>query len=250
MTPTARMLAVLATVLLVAGCASGPRKFEPQRESSADINARLGLSYMQQGNYDVALEKLKKALEQDPNSVAAHHYSAELYKALNNHELAEQHYRKALRLDSSDPAIQNNFGVFLCDRKRYEEAERHFLQAAKIPSYRRPDEAYENAGLCALRIPDARRAEGHFRQALEINPLLPNALYQMALLNFNARQYLQARAFLQRYASFAQATPQTLWLAYRVERALDNAAEAEQYALELRTRFPKSEEAGELRQLK
>ena len=87
----------------------------------------------------------------------------------------------------------------------------------------------------------------YFREALEINPLLPNTLYQMALLNFNAQQYLPARAFLQRYAAFAAATPQTLWLAFRVERALDNPAEAEQYALELRTRFPKSEEAGALR---
>lgn len=245
-----RFAAMLAAALALAACASGPKKFESHHDSSADINAKLGLSYMQQGDYDVALEKLKKALDQDPNSVAAHHYSAELYKALNNFELADQHYRKALRLDGNDPAIHNNYGVFLCDRKRYEEAEKQFLQAAKISSYRRPDEAYENAGLCALRIPDARRAEGYFRQALEINPLLPNTLYQMALLNFNARQYLPARAFLQRYAAFAPATPQTLWLAYRVERALDNSAEAEQYATELRTRFPKSEEAGELRLVK
>jgi type IV pilus assembly protein PilF len=244
------VLVALAAALIVAACSSEPKKFEPQRESSADINAKLGLSYMQQGEYDVALEKLKRALEQDPDSVAAHHYSAELYKALNNHELAEQHYRKALRLDADDPAIHNNYGVFLCDRKRYEEADKQFLQATKIPDYRRPDEAYENAGLCALRIPDAERAERHFRQALEINPLRPNALYQMALLSFNAQQTLQARAFLQRYAAFAPPTPQTVWLAYRVERALGNPAEAEQYAQELRTKFPKSEEAVELRLMK
>lgn len=243
----ARSLTAVALLLMLAACSSAPKKFETHRDSSADINAKLGLSYMQQGDYDVALEKLKRALEQDPNSVAAHHYSAELYKALNNHELAEQHYKKALRLDANDPAIQNNYGVFLCDRKRYEEAEKHFLLATRISSYRRPDEAYENAGLCALRIPDVKRAEGFFRQALEINPLLPNALYQMALLNYNAQQYLPARAFLQRYGAFASATPQTLWLAYRVERALDNPAEAELYAQELRARFPKSEEAGELR---
>lgn len=244
------ILAVLAAVLLAAACSSEPKKFEPHRDTSADINAKLGLSYMQQGDYDVALEKLSKALEQDPGSVTAHHYIAELYKALNNYELAEQHYKKALRLDSTDPAIHNNYGVFLCDRKRYEDAERQFLQATKISSYRRPDEAYENAGLCALRIPDAKRAENYFRQALEINPMRPNALYQMALLSFNAQQPLQARAFLQRYTASAPPTPKTVWLAYRVERALGNPAEAEQYAQELRAKFPKSEEAGELRLVK
>lgn len=238
---------VLLVLLLAAGCSSSPKKYESHRDTPADINAKLGLSYMQQGDYDVALEKLKKALEQDPDSVAAQHYIAELYKQLNNHELAEQHYKKALKLAPDDPAIQNNFGVFLCDRKRYDEAEKHFMLAAKISSYRRPDEAYENAGLCALRIPDAARAEKHFRQALEINPLLPNSLYQMALLNFTAAQYLPARGFLQRYAAFAPPTPQTLWLAVRVERALDNTTLADQYAAELRTKFPQSQEAAELR---
>ncbi|MCC6302337.1 MAG: type IV pilus biogenesis/stability protein PilW [Gammaproteobacteria bacterium] len=246
----ARGLAVLLVLLVAAGCSSGPRKFESRHDSPADINAKLGLSYMQQGDYDVALEKLKKALEQDPDSVTANHYIAELYRLLGNHELAEQHYKKALRLDANNPAVQNNFGVFLCDRKRYDEAEKHFMLAARIPSYRRPDEAYENAGLCALRIPDATRAEKYFRQALDINPLLPNALYQMALLNFNAGQHLSARAFLQRYAAFAAPTPQTLWLAVRVERALDNGELADQYALELRTKFPQSQEAAELRQTK
>lgn len=247
---SAGVLIVVAVLLMLAACSSAPKKFEQHRDTSADINAKLGLNYMQQGNYDVAMDKLKRALEQDPNSIAAHHYLAELYKALNNHELAEEHYKKALRLDSNDPAIQNNYAVFLCDRKRYEEAEKHFLQATKISSYRHPEEAYENAGLCALRIPDTKRAETYFRRALEINPLLPNALYQMALLSFNAQQFLPARAFIQRYAAFASATPKTLWLAFRVESALGNTSEAEQYALDLRTKFPTSEEAGELQRSK
>jgi type IV pilus assembly protein PilF len=244
------LVAVLAASVALTACSSSPKKFEEHRDTSADINAKLGLNYMQQGDYDVALEKLKRALDQDPNSVAAHHYIAELYKMLNNNELAEEHYKKALRLDGNDPAIQNNYGVFLCDRKRYDEAEKHFLLATKISSYRHPDEAYENAGLCALRIPDAKRAETYFRQALEINPLLPNALYQMALLNLNAQQYLPARGFLQRYESFAPAESKTLWLGFRIERALGNTAEAERYAQDLRTKFPRSEEAGALQQAK
>lgn len=246
----ARPLAIVAALLVLASCSSAPRKFEEQRDTPADINAKLGLNYMQQGDYDTALAKLKRALDQDPNSVAAHHYTAELYKLLNNHEMAEEHYRKALKLDPGDSAIQNNFGVFLCDRKRYEEAERHFMQAVKTASYRRPDEAYENAGLCALRIPDPRRAETHFRRALEINPVLPNSLYQMALLSFNARHYLQARAFIQRYAVIAPATPQSLWVGFRIERALGNDGEAEQYARDLSAKFPKSEEAAELQRAK
>ncbi len=38
---------------------------------AAEINMRLGLNYMQRGDYAVALEKLQKALKQNPNLPSA-----------------------------------------------------------------------------------------------------------------------------------------------------------------------------------
>lgn len=237
--------ALLALALMLAACASKP----PQGgESSAQINARLGLSYMQQGNYDVALEKLKRALEQDSDLADAHHYIAELYKNLRNTELAEQHYRRALRLTPGDAALQNNYAVFLCDNGRYGEAEERFVRAARTPGYQRPDEAYQNAAMCLLRIPDRDKAKRHLRQALEINPVLASALYQMTVLSFDTGEPLQARAFLQRYEAIARHTPQSLWLGVRIERALDNAAAAADYARQLRNDFPRAEETARLRE--
>ena len=66
---------VLVLVLVLSGCAS--KQAQQSAESPAQINARLGLNYMQQGNYEIAMEKLKRALEQDPNLADAHHYIAE-----------------------------------------------------------------------------------------------------------------------------------------------------------------------------
>lgn len=237
-------LSFLVLVLVLSGCAS--KQAQQSAESPAQINARLGLNYMQQGNYEIAMEKLKRALEQDPNLADAHHYIAELYKTIRNGELAEQHYRRALRLSPNDPAVQNNYAVFLCDNRRYDEAEERFLRAARTPAYQRPDEAYQNAATCLLRIPDRERAKAHLRKALELNPLLASALYQMTALSFETGEPLQARAFLQRYEAIARHTAQSLWLGVSIERELGNTAAADDYARQLRRDFPRAEETARL----
>ena len=112
-----------------------------------------------------------------------------------------------------------------------------------MPSYKRPDEAYENAGLCALRIPDSAKAEKYFRKALEINPKRHSSLYQLAQLNFDNHEYLKARAFLQRYFSIAAQSAQSLWLGVRIERELGDEEALAQYTKLLLDKFPDSEEA-------
>lgn len=227
----------LLTVLLI-GCTSTSSRHAVTSETPAQANAQLGLAYLQQGNREAARDKLKKALELDPNLASAHHYSAELYRQLGQFDSSEQHYRRAVQLQPDDAMLRNNFGVLLCGRNKLQEAEEQFLAAIKDPFYKTPQLAYENAGLCALRKPDSAKAEQYFRAALRIDPNLANSLYEMAALEYGRERYLSARAFLERYFELAPATPESLRLGVRVERALGDARAAQVYADRLRQRFP------------
>ncbi len=246
MTRISLPLLFVVLMFLLGGCASQARN---DGKSPAEINAQLGLSYMQQGNYEVALEKLKRSLEQDPNLPMAHHYIAALYNSVRNYELADQHYRRAIRLTPNDPALLNNFGVFLCEQGRYRDAEERFTRAAGISGYERPEEAWQNAAICMLRIPDNTKAETYFRRALAIDPLLPSVLYQLAVLNVESGELMQARAFLQRYASIAPHTAQTLWVGVRIEHGLKNRPAEDDYARQLREQYPRADETARLREL-
>jgi type IV pilus assembly protein PilF len=234
---------ILAAMAAAVGCsttATGPMQSDPK--AAAELNARLGLGYMEQGNNEEALKKLQYALELNPDLASANHYIAELYRKLGQNSEAEKHYRKALSLTPSDPMLLNNYGVFLCSQHRLDEALERFLAAVKQPFYRTPEVAYDNAGLCALQIPDEAKAEEYFRSALRVNPRMPDALYELADLSFKQRKYLHARAFVQRYTDAATPTPQILWLGVRVERELGNEAAAARYAKQLKERFPTTEE--------
>jgi len=234
------MTAIMAAVMGCSTTASGPLQSDPK--SAADLNAQLGLAYMEQGNNEEALKKLQHALKLNPDSASANHYIAELYRKLGKNREAEEHYRKALSLTPADPMLLNNYGVFLCSQQRFGEAVKKFVAAVKQPFYKTPEVAYNNAGLCALQIPDAAKAEEYFRSALRLNPRMPDALYELADLSFKQQKYLHARAFVQRYLAVAKPNPQILWLGVRVERKLGDEAAADRFARQLKERFPTADE--------
>lgn len=242
-----RTLGYALTMLAVTACAGGPPpEFNDSSGDPAKANAKLGLAYMERGEYDVAVAKLKKAIEINPDLAEAHHFLAEAYQHLGNVELADKHFKRAISLSGSNPALQNNYGIFLCRQGRYQEALRHFSRAFDDNSYTRQDESYENAGLCALRIPDTAKAERFFRHALKIDPRRTESLYQMALLEYNTGHYLQARAFLQRLYDLNYYSPEDLMLGVKVERKLGDRQAEDRYTARLKKQFPKSQETRSL----
>ena len=107
--------------------------------------------------------------------------------------------------------------------------------------------ALTNAGVCARGIPEVAAAERYFRRALEANGAYPEALLQLADLNFATGQPLSARAFLQRYEAVAPVTSYSLALGRRVELAAGDPETAAEYTRRLLREFPGSPEARELR---
>ena len=233
------VLAAMAIALLVQGCMqSGGPKGEKEEAEAVRIYSDLGLGYLRQGNLDQALVKLQRALEIDSKYPAANHYIAEVYKQLGEIEQAEKYYDRAAELDPKNPMLLNNYGAFLCEQSRFVDAEKYFLRAANTPRYQTPELAYENLALCAQRVNSSDKAEEYFRKALAINSKLPQSLHQLAQINYDKKDYLKARAFLQRFHGVAAQSEQSLKLAIKIEQALGNEAALQEYRQTLKTRFP------------
>lgn len=220
----------------------GENSYNP---TAAMYNTQLAAGYLQRGRLDVALEKIAKAMLQDPRSAATFHTAALIYEKIGDTEEAEKFYKKAMDLDAKDPALQNNYGQFLCGLERFTEAEGYFLSAIKNPNYPTPDLAYENAGLCSLRAKEVNKAEEFFRSALKINPNSAIASFQLAKIYYEKGDYPFAQVFLQvifkRYQD--QVSAPILYLGYQIETAMKNASAAELYRRNLLNRFPTSDEA-------
>lgn len=238
------VLPVVFAGVLLAGCATSSgdaQKISSQRES-ARIHTELGAGYYAQNQLAIALEEFTIATKTDPAYAMGHNGLGLVYGVLREDEKAETSFRKALQLDPRSAESHNNYGSFLCSRNRIDESVPHFLEAVKNPLYATPEIAYMNAGLCSLRKKDMANAETYFKNAVQLQPLLFSASYQLALINFERGQYLVAREYLQS-AMAGEPTAEMLWLGVRIERLLgDRNAEAS-HALLLRKKYPDSEQA-------
>jgi type IV pilus assembly protein PilF len=216
---------------------------ESQVRVRARIHTELAASYYQLGNMGVALEEATKAVRIDPNYGPAHNVAGLVYAVLKRNGQAEASFQRAVSINALDSNANHNYGQFLCERKREEEGIRYFMAAVQNPLYRTPERSYVNAGVCARRRGDAEAAEGYFREALRMRPNQPQALYNLAELQYEGRNYDAAREHIDRLMRVVQPNAEALWLAVRIERRVGDAASAASYAQQLRKNFPESKEA-------
>ena len=249
-------LALFAAIcLLLAGCgaASPTKKTEErrgtsQRSSPADINVGLGQGYMRQGKYEIALDKLQKALELDPKLPSAHTVIAVLYETIGDYDLALTHYKRAAELAPRAGGELNNYGTFLCRQGKYVQADALFVRALADPFYKTPATALANRGTCAVSAGKLDVAEESFRQSIQRDPKNVEALYQLAEILFKRGDFFRARAFIQRFESAGKASPDMLTLAMRIEQSIGNQAAVREYRDRLYAEFPESDQAQSLRE--
>lgn len=241
---------LLALTLLIGGCAT-PRQNNSSgnsniyNESALAARARshvdLGAAYLQQSKYEIALSEFNEATEIDPNYAPAYNGLGLVYAALAEDAKADASYKKAITLQPKSSESHNNYGSFLCSRKRYDESIKHFLEAIKNPLYSTPNLAYANAGICSARKNDIKNAEIYLNKALQLQPLTHSAATQLAEIQFNRGEVATAKQTLQN-ALVASPSAETLWLGIQIERVLGDKDNVSSYALQLRQRYPNSEQ--------
>ncbi|MEX0975728.1 MAG: type IV pilus biogenesis/stability protein PilW [Woeseia sp.] len=233
-------------VLLLSGCVSttsGVRSVETDDDNAAHQYFQLGARYFRNGNYDLARERLQRAIQLDPRMAIAHSTLALTYEQLDNVRLATEHHDLAVRYGPRDFNVRNAYAVFLCGQSRFDEARVQFARAVEIPENDNAEIMLTNAGVCMSQKPDYEQAEVFFREALVRRPNYGEALLQLTDLKYRTEEYLQARAFVQRFLASNKATPDALFLAVQIERELDDNRASTDYSNQLLREFPESRAA-------
>jgi len=231
---------------MLSGCVTSSTSPAPSSdEDIAALNMQLGVSYLRQGDFDIARTKLEKAVELDPGSAVAHRALALVYERLGDYEGAERHYLQAYKLAPRDPDVLNSLAVFLCLRNNEVDAALKYLdRAIAVPVSEQASNKTMlnvNAGVCAKRE-DLRRAEDYFRAALAYDPRSADVLLQLADVSFQNDKGLPARAFLERYFAVPADSAAALWLGVQIEQQMGDNFQARKYSERLKQEFPTSAE--------
>lgn len=172
--PTLAKLIVIAIMLNVSACSmkKSPQFTEDMNRKmhTARINAQLGIAYLEKNDVQRAKQKLLLSLNQAPNIPEPWYSMAYFLEATGNKQEAKAYYIKAIEVAPKQGEAKNNYGTFLCRSGEYQAAIQQFALAAHQPNYLNPAAAYENAGLCALKIPDNTLASSYFKLALKSDP--------------------------------------------------------------------------------
>ncbi|RUL70140.1 type IV pilus biogenesis/stability protein PilW [Dyella choica] len=251
-----RVLLGMGLGLLLAGCHRSmtapnpppepplPEQTKAQKaQSAANVHTSLAQHYIEIGNLQGALEKIKIAVQEDPSYVPAHTVMAYIYERIDDMPNAEMHYRRAVELQPSQGDTNNNLGQFLCRIGKGQEAMPYFSKALADPFYKTPDTALANQGICQLQMGDRVSAEANLRKAIKVNPNNASALLQLAHVLYLNQDYFNASAFLQRLDAMGQFNADSLKLGYDIESHLGNRDAAQNYSKRLLSQFPDSEQA-------
>lgn len=240
--------------LLLGACAAGPQQRSSgsvevpvsqqaavgEARTRASAHTELGTLYLQNSQFNVALDEANMAIEADPGYALGYKLRAMVLMFLRDDAGAQTNFEKASSLAREDPEINNDYGWFLCRTGHEREGLDRLRRAALHPLYRTPTRAWFNAGLCAMRLKDAAGAEEFFRNAVAADGTNAAALYQYADALYRRAAYLDARRLVSELHRVREPDAESLWLALRIERKLGDAMGEAAVLSQMRRKYPDS----------
>jgi type IV pilus assembly protein PilF len=239
-----RLLVALG-VLFLAGCSGNPAApkqeqlpnleqstasqapFVADDQTRAKARTDLGLAYLRDGRYEIALDEAQTALSITESYAPAHNLMALVRMGLGQNDQADASFRQAVRLAPNNPEYANNYGWFLCQTGKIKESFGLFNRALNNPLYKSPALALHNMGVCALMNKDDIAGESYLFRALKLDPNNPRAYYLLAEVEYRRKRYDDAREWLKKLHAKIEPTAETLWLSLRIDRKLgDRRSEA------------------------
>lgn len=213
----------------------------------AAIRLQLAATYLEAGQFAVALDEVNKVLALDSSLPDAYHIRALAYMNLREPQLAEDNFRRALSAKPTDGDLLSNYGWFLCGLNRHDEAIAMLDKAIGAPSAGGAIKPMINLGLCHLRNGDSSNAERALLRAHYLDERNPIANTNLAAMYYKRGDAETARPFIMRVNDDPRfANAETLWLGARIAHRLNDRRLQDAFTEQLRRRFPESRELAAL----
>ncbi len=154
--------------------------------------------YIQQDNWDKAIEQLEQAVRLYPNDAEAHYYLGEGYATRADWALMNQEFNKSLEIGPKfEIQIKNarekywvtnfNAGVNKINGGDSQGAIKQFITCLVIDPSRA--QAYQNLAVSYIRVDSLDKAIGVYEKQLEVQPNSIETMHALARLYFQQKSY-------------------------------------------------------------
>jgi GWxTD domain-containing protein len=159
----------------------------------------VGISQLEEGDVENAINTFRKVLELNPNHAGAHSTLGYIYLSNNNIDLARASFKRALEIAPEMPTALNGMGLVLA---RAGETRQQALEDFRTARRLDPDylEAGYNLGVTLADMGDFAPARTAFNEVLAKDPEFRDIHYQIGRVALNTRDFTTAeREFIEQY---------------------------------------------------
>jgi type IV pilus biogenesis/stability protein PilW len=146
----------------------------------AEARSNMSTVYLAEGNYERAINNIKKAINLEPEVPEYHNNLGAVYRKKGQLQEAVKEFMIAIWIKPDFMEAHNNLGNVLKDQGKYDKAIKTFKRCIAL----KPDsaEVFTNLGIVYRKANRDQEAIDAFSQALELNPALALPHLHLALI--------------------------------------------------------------------
>jgi type IV pilus assembly protein PilF len=230
---------LLCFIGVFSGCVSTDNTAKADIKKAAKVRLELASNYFKINRFETALDELDRSIELDNSATDAFALRGLVYLTIGKIEQAQESYDRALKLAPESASVNNSYAWFLCQTNREEDSFAYFQKAINDPFYQTPELAFQNMGICLLKLKKTDQAQDSLRKALELNRSLPEALLGMSKVSKEREKWRESNEFYRQYERLVgEPSLESLWYGIRIAYRAGSGAEVRSRGLKLKERFP------------
>lgn len=216
---------------------------QDEKQSSASIHMELAVSYFNSGRIAVAMEEVNRVLKEEPGNSKALTMAGVILLRQAELARAEEYFRSAIAADGNNGDAKSNYGILLCQRGRFDEGVEQFGKAMAVPKYAKTSETLINAGVCLMKKNDMPAAEKYFFTALEVEPGMAMAHFQLARLYIRTNRISDAEARITWFHRMTPPSSASLFMNAVIANSKGQSKDVLKISRQIADMFPQSAEA-------
>lgn len=247
-------LAVLFSLLLLSGCVTettGGVGSKASKSRAVEQYVDVGAAYLSEREYDLAMQRIERALELNPKHPRAHAVLGLIYQSQLETEKAEAAFRQALSYNGDFTLGRTYYAAFLYQEKRYEESLKQLKLASSDIAFANRAQVFSNMGRVYNELGQTDNAIEAYQRSIRLLRSQPQAYLSLAELHFQKQEYQKASNY---YYVFwdrirnenLEHSPKSLKLGVEIARALGDKNKEASLILFFKNEFPNSAEYRQL----
>ena len=165
-----------------------------------DKSIQAAFKYLQAGNLHQAENICWKILEVQPDNADAMHFLGIIFYSSGNYDLAIQNIKKSLHFNSTNAEAYFDLGNAYHEKGQLDDAITNYQKAIEIePNF---VDAYNNLGLAVQDKGKLKDAIIYYQKAIEINPDFADAYNNLGIAFYAGGQFDKALIYFQKAIQF------------------------------------------------